>query len=164
MPIPEIARRGLWTCGCVLILLGVTVVCRHMYVQTLVSTIDQHGGGISDDEIIDFWGPVFVTFNIPGNFVVPSDADAKQICQALSRFHRLDRVDFTETPLGDSFFVELSQRCPIAMVQLRHTRCGDLGVQALANNKATQELYLEGLSLSKETLALLARKGIRYVQ
>lgn len=163
-PCLKIARRGLWTCGCVLILLGVTVVCRHLYVQNLVSTIEQHGGAISDDEIVYFWGPSFVTFNIPGNRVVPSDADAKSICQALSRFHRLDRVDLTGTALGDPFFIELSQRCHIPMIQLRHTRCGDLGVQALANNGATRELYLEGLALSEETLSLLDRRGIRYVR
>lgn len=162
MAIPKIVHRGLWMCACVLILLPVTVMCRHMYVKSLVSTIEQNGGAISDDEIIYFWGPSHVTFNIPGNRVVPADVDAKQICVALSGFHHLDRVDFTGTALSDPFIVELSQRCQILMIQLRHTRCGDLGVQALANNPATKELSLEGLLLSDETLALLDHKGIRY--
>ena len=164
MDIPKIARRGLWTCGCVFVLLGVMVFCRHMYVGSLVSTIEQNGGAISDDEIVYFWGPSFVTFNIPGNRIVPSDANAKQMCHAMSGLYRLDRVDFTGAPLGDQFFVELSQQCQIRMVQIGHTRCGDRGVRALAYNGATKELYLEGLLLSDETLSLLDRQGIRYVR
>ncbi len=140
------------------------VVCRHVNLKTVVSTIEQNGGAISDDEAIYFWGPSSVTFNLPGNRVIPADVNAKQICQALSDFHHLDRIDFTGTPLSDPFFVELSQRCRIPMIQLRHTRCGDQGVQALANNGATKELSLEGLLLSDETLSLLDRKGIRYTK
>ena len=162
MSIPKIVRRALWICACTVILLLMMVVCRHVYLKTVVSTIEQNGGAISDDEAIYFWGPSFVTFNIPGNRVVPADVDAKQNCKALSGFRHLDRVDFTGTPLSDPFFVEMAQRCQIRMIQLRHTRCGDLGVQALANNSATKELYLEGLLLSDETLSLLDRKGIRY--
>lgn len=164
MSSPKFARRALWTCACLLILLPVTMVCRHMYVATLVSTIELNGGAISDHEWIYFWGPSSVTFNIPGNRVVPADVNVKEICQALSGFPHLDRVDFSGTPLSDPFFIELSQRCQIPMIQLRHTRCGDQGVQALANNGASKELSLEGLTLSNETFSLLDRKGIRYTK
>ena len=162
---PKVRHALLLICSCALLVAGLAVGFRHWEIQRAITTIERCGGGISDDEAFLYTsGPVFVTFNIPGNPVVPTDADAEQICHALTKFRQLKRVDFTGTALSDTFFVELSRQCQIDMIQIRRTRCGDRGVQALAKNGATQELYLEGLTLSNDTLSLLDQQRIRYVR
>ena len=163
MAVHKVLRFGLMGVGGLLLILAALVYGRHSYIKSAVMVIAKHGGGIAEDEFPPYLrGPIFATFNIPGLRVRPKDADAEPICQAWSRFQRLERLDCTETSLGDPFFIELAQQCKIPWIQLRHTKCSDLGVQALANNGATKRLDIEGLTLSEETLALLKRKGIQH--
>lgn len=159
----KVIRFGIMSVVALLLLLAAVVIARHRYIQSAVTVIEEHGGAIGDHELPPYvYGPVRVTFWIPGGPVEPDNSDARPICSALSRFQFLERLDCTETSLGDPFFIELAQQCKIPWIQLRHTKCGDLGVQALANNGATQRLDIEGLTLSDETLALLKRKGIQH--
>lgn len=163
MAVHKALRFGLMGVGGLLLILAALVYGRHCYIKSAVMVIAKHGGGIAEDEFPPYLsGPIFTTFNIPGLRVRPNDSEAEPICQALSRFQRLKRLDCTEMSLGDPFFIELAQQCKIPWIQLRHTKCGDLGVQALANNGATKRLDIEGLTLSDETLALLKRKGIQH--
>ena len=162
MIVHKVLRFGLMGVVGLLVILFALVVGRHRYLKSAVTVIDKHGGYAEFETPPYLHGPDFVTFWIPGNYVQPNDADAKPICNALSRFKRLARLDCTETSLGDPFFIELAQQCKIPWIQLRHTKCGDPGVQALANNGATKRLDIEGLTLSNETLALLKRKGIQH--
>lgn len=158
----KVIRFGIVRVGGLLLLFALLVYGRHSYLRSAVTVITNHGGYAEDEPPPYFYGPDFVTFWIPGLPVHPKDADAKPICSALSRFRRLEILDCTETSLGDPFFIELAQQCKIPWIQLRHTKCGDLGVQALANNGATKRLDIQGLTLSEETLALLKRKGIQH--
>lgn len=163
MSVHKVLRFGLMGVGGLLVILAALVYGRHSYIQSAVTVIETHGGGISGGDFsLCGFVPDGVTFWTPGNYVKPNDADAKPICNALSRFKRLEILDCTETSLGDPFFIELAQQCKIPWIQLRYTKCGDLGIQALANNGATKRLDIQGLTLSDETLALLKRKGIQH--
>ncbi|WP_075096483.1 ankyrin repeat domain-containing protein [Planctomyces sp. SH-PL14] len=157
-------RRSAGVAAVLLSAMVVQIVLRSRQITWAIAVVEECGGGISEDEFPPYFnGPYFVTFNVPGIPRPVRDSDAPRLADALPAFRRLERIDFSHTALGDSFFEEIAPRVSVQDIDISHTQCGHDGAFALARHRSCRTLRIHGLNLTEGTVRALTDRGITCV-
>ncbi len=152
-------RRNLLIVGSLLVGALIPPAMLWWNMRKAVAVVEACGGGISDDLILPGGGPELVTFDL-GIPATVRDSDAPRLVWAFSKFPKLRRLIFRNTPLGDPFFTTIAPHVSVDLLELSGSRCSDAGVLALVEHHSARKFQIEGLALSEETRKLLADRGL----
>lgn len=152
-------HRNLLIVGSLLLAGLIPLAVSWLHMRQAVAVVEACGGGISDDLVFPGGGPELVTFDL-GIPATVRDSDAPRLVWAFSKFPKLRRLIFRNTPLGDPFFTTIAPHVSVDLLELSGTRCSDAGVRALVEHRTARKFQIEGLALSDETRKLLADRGL----